>query len=103
MPLAPAPSHTAFVHEFDPVPSRTRVVELENGNKLNLTAKDPYGFIYLSLEHGPLPESFRGAYTSWHHAEMAAQSYVRLRQDTLAEIKEKDATVGAATAGRKAK
>lgn len=98
-----APSHTAFVHEFDPKPSRTRVVELENGNKLNLTAKDPYGFIYLSLEHGQMPQSFTGAYTSWSHAEEAAKRYMRLRQDTLSEIKEKDASAGATTAGKKGK
>lgn len=69
---------------------KTRTIELENGNKLNLTHTDPYGAIVLSLERGQLPESYKGAYTDWHQAEKAAQRYVSERQSVVAEIKDKE-------------
>jgi hypothetical protein len=73
--------------EFDPVASRVRVIELENGNKLRLTATDPYGLIYLSLEHGQLPDSLKGAaFTEWGMAEKAAETYIAQRTKAIAEI-----------------
>lgn len=77
-------------NEFDPVQSRVRTIELENGNKLNLTAKDPYGLIYLSLEHGQLPDSLKGAaFTDWHTAEKAAQTYLSERKKVVEDIAKK--------------
>lgn len=68
-----------------------RVIELENGNKLNLTRKDPFGFIYLSLDRGALPNHLAGAaFTDWFTAKIAAEKYVRERQDVVAELKDKD-------------
>lgn len=72
---------------FDPKPSRIRTVELENGNILRLEAKDPYGFVYLSLEHGQLPEDLKdAAFTSWFEAERAAERYQTRRKMALAEV-----------------
>jgi hypothetical protein len=63
--------------DFEHAYSRERFITLPNGNKLRLTAKDPYGFIYLSLEHGQLPESLKdAAFTSWQHAEIEARKYI---------------------------
>ena len=75
---------------FDPKPSRFRTIELENGNILRLEAKDPYGFIHLSLEHGQLPEDMTGVFTSWFEAERAAERYQSRRKMALAEIKIED-------------
>lgn len=67
-------------------------IDLENGNKLNLTRRDPFGFIYLSLEKGTLPPNLAGScWTDWDQAKIAAMGYVRERQDTVAEIREKTA------------
>lgn len=68
-----------------------RVITLENGNKLNLIRKDPYGFIYLSLDRGALPTGLAGsAYTDWTSARAAADSYVRDRQSVVAELTDKE-------------
>lgn len=67
-------------------------IELDNGNKLNLVRKDPFGFIYMSLDKGQLPVTYAGsAYTDWSQAKIAALAYVRERQDTVAEFTEKTA------------
>lgn len=77
-------------NDYDVTPPKTRTIELENGNKLNLTRTDPYGAIVLSLERGQLPEAFRGSYTDWYQAEIAAHKYVLERQSVVAELKEKE-------------
>lgn len=77
--------------DFKVTPDKTRVMELENGNKLNLTITDPYGFIHLSLEHGQLPTHLKDQqWTSWDLAEKAAHRYVAERQSVVAEIKNKE-------------
>lgn len=77
-------------NSFDPVASRVRSIELENGNKLNMTARDPYGLIYLSLDHGSLPDSLKGAaYTDWGQAERAAKSYIDQRKAVVEELSKK--------------
>lgn len=77
--------------DFEVAPSSTRVINLENGNKLNITRTDPYGAIVFSLEHGQLPEWIKGSYTDWHQAEIAAKKYTAERQEVIAEIKLKEA------------
>lgn len=72
---------------FEPRPSRLRTIKLENGNTLRLEAKDPYGFIYLSLEHGQLPDHLKdAAFTGWYEAEKAAERYQNDRKMAIAEI-----------------
>jgi hypothetical protein len=78
------------MNNFEVTPNPVRVIELENGNKLNMTRTDPYGFIYFSLERGQLPDHLKGhAFTDWSMAEIAAKKYVLERQSAVAEIKEK--------------
>jgi len=78
------------MHNFEVRPSNVRVIELENGNKLNMTRNDPYGFITFSLERGQLPDNLKDAsFTEWHIAEVAAKKYILERQSVVAEIKEK--------------
>lgn len=68
-----------------------RVVELENGNKLNLVRKDPYGFIYIHLDRGGLPPWLGdAAFTDWFSARQACDKYIRERQDVVAEIELQD-------------
>jgi hypothetical protein len=76
--------------EFNPRPERTRSIELENGNKINMTRTDPYGAIVLSLEKGQLPENLKGgSYTSWDQAERAAQAYITERQNLVKDARPK--------------
>ena len=79
-------------NDFEVHPSRVRTYELENGNKLNLTLTDPYGFVYFSLERGQLPDNLKGAaFTSWYEAEIAAKKYIDQRQFIVTEAKVKKA------------
>ena len=56
-----------------------RTVELGN-NKLFMKRKDPYGYIYLSLERGALPREFaEAAFTGWRDADAAVAKYVASR------------------------
>jgi hypothetical protein len=67
--------------DFQTTETRTRSIELDNGNKLNMTRTDPYGAIVLSLEHGQLPDALKGgSYTSWDQAEKAAKAYIDERR-----------------------
>ena len=66
-----------------------RTIELENGNKLHLVRKDPFGFIYLHLDKGALPPYLAGAaFTDWTAARQAADKYQRERKLVVAEITE---------------
>lgn len=72
--------------QFDITPSRIRTIELENGNILRMEAKDPYGLISFSLEHGQLPVYLQGAsFTDWQQAEAAAAKYQHHRKMAIAE------------------
>ena len=58
----------------------TRVIELENGNKLYLKRTDPYGFLQFNLDKGQLPEFMKGTYTSFFEADRAYRQYLQYRQ-----------------------
>lgn len=75
-------------NDFQLAPDKTRVIELENGNKLRMTINDPYGFITLSLEHGQLPGHLKDqSFTEWRLAELAANQYVKDRASAVSELK----------------
>ena len=57
-----------FKLPYEETAENIRVIET-NGAKIFLTRKDPYGFWFISFEHGQLPDKLTGAYTS---AELAA-------------------------------
>lgn len=81
-------------NDFQVTLNPVRTIELENGNKLNMTRRDPYGFIYFSLERGQLPDHLKDhAFTDWPIAEQAARQYVAKRQEAVAEIKEKPLSI----------
>jgi hypothetical protein len=74
--------------DFDVKESRLRTISLENGNTLRMEAKDPYGLIYFSLEHGQLPDHLKGAaFTDWYQAEKAAERYQADRSLAITEAK----------------
>lgn len=78
------------MNDFVYAPNSSRYIELENGNKLNMQRRDPYGHIHLSLERGQLPDSLKdAAFTDWSKAEQAARSYVAQRQEVVAQVKHK--------------
>lgn len=60
--------------------SRTRVFELENGNKLYAKQTDPYGFWYLNLDKGQMPEEFTGAYNTFDQVKVAVEKYSARRK-----------------------
>lgn len=60
--------------------SRQRSIDLENGNKINITQTDPFGFWTISYNKGQLPDHMRGQYTSYHQAELAVQQYLQTKR-----------------------
>lgn len=67
-----------------------QIIELENGNRLNLVRRDPFGFIYLHLDKGSLPAHLQGsAFTDWDMAKKAAYAYVKSRQEAVEELQNK--------------
>lgn len=57
-----------------------------DGNVIHLTRRDPYGHIYISLEHGELPEKYRGAYTSMPIAETEVAKFIEERRVAALEL-----------------
>jgi hypothetical protein len=55
---------------------REEYIDMANGNRLKMARTDPYGFIYLSLMRGSLPEKYQGAYTDFKVARQAADQYL---------------------------
>ncbi len=58
---------------------RHRVIDLPSGNKAHLRARDPYGFVYISMERGATPTSLKGAYTSFTEAQRAVKNFIASR------------------------
>lgn len=55
--------------------ANVRSFDLGN-NKIRMTREDPYGFVSISYERGQIPESLKGAYTSFEEARKAVESYL---------------------------
>ncbi len=55
---------------------RHRIYKLENGNKIHIKATDPYGFWYINLDKGQLPEKLKGAYTTLEMARKDIERYL---------------------------
>lgn len=70
--------------------SRHRIVELDNGNKVHLERRDPYGFIHAWLDKGawPVSSALNGVFTSWERAYNAVDRYVSDRNAAVSEIRE---------------
>lgn len=65
--------------------SKVRVIEYE-GNSITIAQKDPYGFWYLHQHTGNLPNSLKGAYTSYPEALKAAENYITNRRKEIKKI-----------------
>jgi hypothetical protein len=72
--------------DFDEVTTSRRTYELDNGNKLYAERKDPFGFIELHLDKGPLPERLLGKYTSYDEADRAIQQYLSARSREVLQV-----------------
>lgn len=69
--------------------SKTRVFELENGNKLIAKQTDPYGFWRLSLEKGQVPQWLDQSFNEWGQVLKAVERYGRERQLAIADVRNK--------------
>lgn len=69
--------------------SKHRIVELSNGNKINLERRDPYGFIHVWLDHGQFPDKspLNGVFTSWERAYTAIDGYIAQRNEAVSQIR----------------
>jgi hypothetical protein len=64
-----------------------RIVELENKNKVYFKRKDPYGYWYMNMEKGQLPEHLRGAYTTYTKALSELNLYLQdSNRQVVAEV-----------------
>lgn len=64
---------------------RTRVTEIDNGNKITATRDDQYGFWTLSLYRGALPEKYQGSYTTHEAVDNAVKQYLDDRGRAVAD------------------
>lgn len=69
--------------------SKTRIFDLENGNKLIAKQTDPYGFWRLSLEKGTLPQWLDQSFNEWGQVLKAVDRYGRERQLAISEVRSK--------------
>lgn len=65
---------------------RVRTYDLGN-NKAFIKQTDPYGFIYITLERGQLPDKLQGAYTSYDYAERDLKRYLQDKKRKVVEEK----------------
>lgn len=69
--------------------SRTRVFDLENGNKLYAKQSDPYGFWRLNLDKGQLPSWLDQDFSAWDQVLNAVKRYGTQRQQAITEARRK--------------
>lgn len=69
--------------------SKHRVIDLDNGNKVHLERRDPYGFIHVWLDKGQFPDKsiLNGVFTDWHRAYTAVDAYVHERNAAVSQIR----------------
>lgn len=63
--------------------SRTRVFDLENGNKLYAKQTDPYGFWRINLDKGQLPAWLDQDFNEWGQVLRAIERYSHQRQQAI--------------------
>ena len=56
--------------------SNDRTMKLNN-NMVHVYKQDPYGFWFVKLEKGQIPDKLKGAFTSFYEAEKAVTYYYR--------------------------
>jgi hypothetical protein len=63
-----------------------RIVHLQNGRKLKLERRDPFGFVYIAWDKGHPPSHLQGSYTDFDQARRALENY--LSNNTFETISE---------------
>lgn len=69
--------------------NKIRTFELDNGNQLIATQRDPYGFWDLHLKQGQLPERFKGHYSYWDAVVKDVERYKQLRLEAAPVVSER--------------
>lgn len=64
-----------------------RSLILDNDNKMHIKRTDPYGFWYMNLDKGCVPDELRGAYTSFDIAYKEAKKYLEGKRRTIVSEK----------------
>lgn len=75
---------TMVDNESDKDYSRVRTLDFGT-NRIHIECTDPFGFWYIKIERGQLPEKLRGAYTEFDKAEAAVKHYLAEKGKTLKE------------------
>ena len=78
--------------------ARTRILELEDGQKIKVTASDPFGFWRIAFTKGTVPKELKGEYTTYSDAKKAVESYllkkknvsIKAQKETVAEVEDKE-------------
>lgn len=70
--------------------SKRRTIDLDNGNKINLEQRDPYGLIHVWLDKGSFPDKspLHGTFTSWDWALRAVDGYINQRNEAVSEVRQ---------------
>lgn len=79
-----------MLNDFDPNRDQAKVrsVELDNGNKYNVTPQGQHGFCKISMERGQIPAELDGWYTTFDQAKFAITQYVE-KQKTRKVVEKK--------------
>lgn len=64
---------------------RHRTVEIDN-NKVHIKCEDPYGFWYVSLQKGQVPDKLKGAYTTFEKALSDVNLWLRNKKEPISSI-----------------
>lgn len=75
-------------HSSDKDLANFRVLTLDNGNELRVIREDPFGFWYISYTKGNIPETLKGAYTSFDEAKKAIDSYIINKNREIKSLKQ---------------
>ncbi len=62
-----------------------RKIEIEN-NTVHIKCEDPYGFWYISLSKGQVPEKLKGAYTSFDQALREVNFWLKHKKEPISSI-----------------
>jgi len=62
---------------------KARKINLPNGNIVWLKCEDPYGFWYVSLKKGQVPENLKGAYSNFSTALNAVNLWLKDKRDPI--------------------
>lgn len=58
-----------------------RKIEMDNGNVCHIKCEDPYGFWYISLDKGQVPNRCKGSYTSFDAALRDVNVWLRSKPE----------------------